>query len=391
MKRICIIYFLVFFFCISAFSQSRSDLEAERKRTLQEISEVDNILQNTAKEKKENLNSVRVLANKLSLRESVIRGMNEEIELLNERILLNRLGIEMMEDDLEMIRQNYSMAIVNAYKAKKLNPDIVYILSARDFNQGYKRIKYMQQVSRFRRSEAELINRLVEVIDESKKKLEDDLFNISDLKHREVIQKETLKSEQDRKQRLVKSLSSKEKQLQQELAEKKKKAKKIEAEINKIIAEERKRSEKSTLTPEQRLTGNNFLENKGKLPWPVERGTITGQFGVHPHPVLKNVTEENVGIEITTSGKITARAVFAGEVTAISAISGSNMTVIIRHGSYLSVYNNLVNVKVKSGDKVETKQTIGDVFSDAQTNNSVLKFMIFEKSYQDPEGWITKK
>lgn len=131
--------------------------------------------------------------------------------------------------------------------------------------------------------------------------------------------------------------------------------------------------------------------NKGRLPWPVEKGIITSHFGVHKHPVLKYVTENNYGIEITSSGKTIARSIFKGEVTAITAIAGANMTVIIRHGNYLSVYTNLINVKVKKGEKVGTKEEIGEVYQDASSNNNaVLKFMIFNKNYVDPEDWIAK-
>ncbi len=131
--------------------------------------------------------------------------------------------------------------------------------------------------------------------------------------------------------------------------------------------------------------------NKGRLPWPVEKGIITNHFGVHKHPVLKYVTENNFGIEITSSGRNSARSIFKGEVTAITAISGANMTVIIRHGNYYSVYTNLVNVKVKKGEKVDTKQIIGEVYQDPSANyNSTIKFMIFEKQYLDPELWIAK-
>jgi len=146
------------------------------------------------------------------------------------------------------------------------------------------------------------------------------------------------------------------------------------------------------MTPEKKLIGENFSDNKGRLPWPVEKGIITAHFGVYNHPVLKYVKEENVGIEITSVGKINARSVFKGEVSAISAITGANMTVIIRHGNYLTVYSNLVNVKVKTGDRVDVKQVVGEVYSDPRVDNSsVLKFMVFEqKNALDPEIWITK-
>jgi murein hydrolase activator len=371
--------------------QTRSELEEQRSKTLEEITYVDNLLKNTEKEKSASINSLRILGNKVNLRESIISGMGQEIGLLNERIDINMLAIDMMESDLQVLKEDYSRTIINSYKSKKINPEIVYILSARDFNQGYKRLKYLQQVSKFRRNESEIISELKLEIEGTKERLENDLGKISDLRHREVQQKELLQGEQQRKQKLVKNLGNKEKQLKKELDQKKVVANRIEKEIARIIEEERKKSIKNELTPEQKLIGDDFSVNKGRLPWPVEKGIITSHFGVHQHPVLKYVTENNFGIEITSSGKTSARSIFKGEVTAITAISGANMTVIIRHGNYLSVYTNLVNVKVKKGEKVGTKEVIGEVFQDpSANNNATIKFMIFESKYIDPEIWIAK-
>jgi len=374
------------------FSQNKAELEEQRRKTMDEIAYVDNILKSTAREKSESINELRILGNKVNLRESVIKGMSEEIYLLNDRIEINRIAIDMMESDLGKLKNDYARTIVNSYKSKKSNPEIIYILSAKDFNQGYKRLKYLQQVTKFRRNESEIISELKQQIEGTKKRLEDDLNNISDLQRKEVQQKNLLKAEQTRKQQIVISLGSKEKQLKKELEEKKRIAKKIEAEIARVIEEERKKALKREMTPEQKLIGENFSDNKGRLPWPVERGVITSHFGTHQHPVLKYVTEENKGIEITSSIKSSARSVFKGEVSAISAISGANMTIIIRHGNYLTVYSNLINVKVKTGDKIETKQELGDVYTDPrEDNNCILKFMIFEqKQALDPEQWITK-
>jgi len=350
------------------------------------------MLKTTEKEKIESLNALRMLGNKVNLRENVIRSMGKEIDLLNERIEINRIALEMMEEDLTVLKNDYSQAIVNSYKWKKVNPEIVYILSAKDFNQGYKRLKYLQQVTKYRRYESEIIGELKEEIEGTKARLEKDRIRISDLQKTEMQQKDLMKNEQTRKQGILKSLGNKEKQLQKDLAEKKRIARRIEEEINRIIEEEKKRALKSAMTPEQKLIGENFYDNRGRLPWPVEKGIITAHFGIHPHPVLKYVTEENKGIEITSEGKIAARSVFKGEVSAISAIAGANMTVIIRHGNYLSVYSNLVKVKVKKGDNVETKQEVGEVYSDPGTEkNCTLKFMIFEqKNALDPEQWIAK-
>jgi len=298
----------------------------------------------------------------------------------------------MMEKDLVKMKKDYARTIVNSYKSRKGNPELGYILSAKDFNQGYKRLKYLQQVTKFRHRETEIIMELKQQVEATKERLQEDLLNISELKGNEERQKSLLLQEQERKKRLVNSFGNKEKQLRKELEEKRKITARIDAEIARLIEEERKKRISTDLTPEQKLIGDNFSDNKGRLPWPVEKGIVTGQFGIHQHPVLAYVKENNIGIEITSSGKTPVRSIFNGEVTLISSISGANWTVIIRHGKYCSVYSNLVNVKVKKGDKILTKQEIGDVYIDPGNNsNSILKFMIFETKYLDPEDWIAKK
>jgi septal ring factor EnvC (AmiA/AmiB activator) len=365
------------------FSQTKAELEDKRKKTLEEITYVDNLLKTTEKEKSESINAVKIIGKKLNLRESVINNMGQEISLLSDRIALNSLAIEMMENDLIELKNDYARAVINSYKQKKGYPDLVYILSAKDFNQGYKRLKYLQQVTKFRRRESEIISELKSQIEAYKIKLQNDFYRVSELKSKEEQQKELLQKEQDRKQKMVKSLSNKEKQLRVDLEEKKRIAKKIESEIAKLIEEERRRVVKSEITPEQRIIGESFLENRGRLPWPVEKGIITSHFGVQQNPVLKYVTEKNIGIEITSSGNVAARSIFKGIVVKIFPIRGSNMTIIIRHGKYLSVYTNIVNVKVKQGDNVDIKEVLGDVYSDQRDNfNCVLKFMICETDYQ---------
>jgi septal ring factor EnvC (AmiA/AmiB activator) len=386
---------LLFVFMLNGLNgQSRKELEEQRQKTLEEISYVDNILKETAKEKSTGINELKIIGNKLGLRENVIAGMREEIVLLADRIELNKTAIDLMEEDLIVLKREYARTIVNSYKSKKGNPELGYLLSAKDFNQAYKRIRYLQQVTRFRRRETEIISELKSQIESTKRKLQEDLYNVSDLKSKEERQKSLLQQEQDKKKRLVNTLGNKEKQLKKELEEKKRIAQKIESEISRIIEEERKKSIRSELTPEQKLIGESFSENKGRLPWPVERGVITSQFGFQKHPVLTYVTEDNIGIEITSTGRTYVRSIFKGQVVKVFAISGANMTIIVRHGKYLSVYQNIVNVKVKSGEMVDVKQEMGEIFCDSEMGNkAVLKFMIFEEQqkYLDPELWITKK
>ena len=373
-------------------AQTRKDLEVQRKKTLEEISYVDNMIKETTKEKSTSINQLKIIGNKLVLREKVISGMQQEIKLLNQRIDLSKTAIDLMEKDLINMRKEYAGTIVNSYKAKKGNPELWYILSAKDFNQGYKRMKYLQQVSIYRRQETERIQGLVNEIEKSRKELQEDLYNISDVKGNEERQKELLQQEKEKKTKMISSFGNKEKQLKNELEQKKKIVQKIDEEIAKIIAEERKKKISTDLTPEQKLIGDNFYDNKGRLPWPVEKGIITGQFGEQKHQILAYVTEKNIGIEITSLGKTTARSVFKGQVMRVFPIPGGNVAIIIRHGKYLSVYQNIVYPKVKQGEMVELKQEIGDVFTDEEIGlKSILYFMIFEEKYLDPELWIAKR
>jgi septal ring factor EnvC (AmiA/AmiB activator) len=392
MKRLLTAVFFVSLVSSYAGAQTRKDLEEQRQKTLQEISYVDNLLKETSKEKNESLNELNMISRKLNLRESVVKGLQDEISLLNDRIDLNNLATGMMEGDLKILKKEYEQALLSSFRSSKANNEIAYILSAKDFNQGYKRLKYLQQVTKFRRQESEIIMELKSEIELSRKKMEEDLARISQLKTREDQQKYLLQDEKNKQQRIVKTLGSKEAQLQRELDEKRRIARRIESEISKLIEEERKKTVTSGLSAEQRVLSDSFTENKGKLPWPVDKGIITGHFGLQKHPVLKYVTEENIDIEITSSGSTPVKSIFAGEVAQVFTIRGANMAVIIRHGRYRTVYQNIIEVGVKKGDKVQTGQVIGRVFNDKDDGDkAVLKFMIFDETDKlDPELWITK-
>jgi septal ring factor EnvC (AmiA/AmiB activator) len=393
MKRVILSAVVVAGSLIAGYGQSRAELEEMRKKNLEEIEYVDRMLRSTATEKSENLNELRVIGKKLNLREKLINEYGQEISLLEYRISLNRTAGEMLEEDLNNLKNEYARSIVSAYKATKGTPAVAFILSSADFNQGYKRLKYIQQVARYRRKETETIETIYVELQNTQARLERDRKNIRDLKVREERQKQILGNEKSRKERLVTTLGKKEAQLKQDLAQKKKIARQIENEIARLIEEERKRSAVTPMSNEMKLIGESFGDNRGRLPWPVDRGLVTSHFGLQPHPVLKNVTEDNIGIEITSSGETKAKAVFRGEVVRIFAITGANMAVIIRHGIYLTVYQNIVNVRVKAGDAVDTGEILGDVFSDSSNGGkSVLKFMIYEeKKKLDPERWLLKK
>jgi len=381
------------FAAVGAHAQSRSELEDRRKKTLEEIEYVDNLLKQTTKEKTESLGQLSILSRKMNLRSDIIEGLREEIELLEYRIELNSLAISLMEDDLELLIKEYEKAIMHAQRVSKGQPEIAYIFSAKDLNQGYKRLRHLQQVAKYRRREAEVIRELKDIIGESKSRQEQDLKNIIELRATEERQLAALKGEQQNKTRLVTNLGKKERQLRQDLLKKRRIAEEIEKEIARVIEEENRRRARADLTPEEQLIGDDFAKNMGRLPWPVERGIITSQFGVHDHPVFKGTKVDNIGIEITAGERVQARAVFGGRIMSVFGIPGGNLAVIIRHGKYLTVYQNLVNVSVKQGDNVLTKQVIGEVFSDPnEGGKSTIKFMVYEeKIKKNPEEWIAKK
>jgi murein DD-endopeptidase MepM/ murein hydrolase activator NlpD len=385
---------ILFFLCsLSAYGQTLADLEERRAKTLADIEYVDKMLRETSTEKASSLQGLNIVNSKLRLRESVISDIQEQIELLTVRIELNETAIVLMEDDLEMLLRDYEKAILHAQRVSKGQPDFAYIFSARDINQGYKRLKYLQQVAKYRRREAELILDIKSEIERNKSKQEQDLKEIVSLKEKEEQQKSNLQREQRQKRSLLNRLSRQEKQLRQDLQDKRRIAREIEKEIERVIEEERRKRESIELTPEEVLTGDDFIKNKGLLPWPVEKGVITSKYGIHDHPLLKGTRVDNIGIEITSSEKIKARTVFKGSVVSVFGISGGNMAVIVRHGQFLTVYQNLVNVVVKPGDIVETKQILGDVFSDgSDSGKCIIKFMIYqEKDKKDPEEWLAKK
>ena len=390
MKKGAVFFVLVFALAYVLDGQSRKELEARQKAALDDINYVDNLIRNTANQKTQSLNDIEVLGKKIDIRETVIQSIVEDISMLNERIDINKTAIDLMESDIEILKKDYARAIVNSYKIKKSYPEIIYVLAAKDFNQGYKRVKFLQQFSNFRKIESENIVYVKNEIETSKSKLQDDLGRVTNLKVKQEQQKSMLLNEQNEKQDMVRVLTSKEKQLKKELESKKRIVEKIQSEITRLIEEERKSSRKSEVTPERKLDGDSFSENKGRLPWPVDKGVITSHFGLQKHPVLKYLTEENIGIEITGDKNMKVRSVFQGEVMRVFAISGANMTVIIRHGKFLTVYANLIDIKVKKGDKVGIRQEIGSVYSDESNKTAVLKFMIFETKYQDPEMWISK-
>lgn len=375
--------------------QLKGELEKEKKQTEREMERANKILEETKNKKKNTLLDLKVLSKKIDIQKRIIRNLQNEIKKLENEIKENLIITSSLERDLEKIKSEYAKLIVTAYKNRSSNDVRMYLFASKSFNQAYKRIKYIQQFTAYRKQQVKLINTLQKVITEKNNELvrqkEEKRKYFNDEKHAQL----ELKKDKYEKNSLVKKLSKREKELKMDIENKKQIAKRLEREIRKIIEEEARKNAKKNLyeklTPEEKLISENFDKNKGRLPWPTRQGVVIDKFGEHTHPVLRNIKVRNNGIDIGTITNSEVFAIFNGDVTKVIAIPGANYTVIIRHGSFLSVYQNLGYVTVKTGDWCTTNQYIGNVFTDNKRKESVLHFEIWkELEKQDPELWLSK-
>ncbi len=393
-QKICLLL-MVIIVGLNINGQDKKVLEEQKSLTQKEIEQTNMLLLETQKSRKNTLQRVRILNTRIKLRNDIIRNINQEIFLIENEIIQKEQLISELETDLSEVKEHYAELIVHAYWNKSRRDWMLFIMSAENFNQAYRRMKYLQQFSKFRKQQAQLIMQMKINIAEEIDKIEEVKIQKEGLVLEKTNENRTLVREKSGKNQLVTELSKKEKALKNEINEKKRIADKLEKAIADIIAEEARKASKASnmyrLTPEDKLISDNFQGNKGKLPWPVERGVITGRYGVHPHPVLKQVTVKNDGIDISTVKGAEARALFEGEVRKVVAILGANYTVILRHGNFLTVYQNIVDLKVKQGDRVSVKQVLGTVYTDNESNSTVLHVEIWkERSIQNPETWISR-
>jgi septal ring factor EnvC (AmiA/AmiB activator) len=378
-----------------SYCQTKKELEEQKKKTLEEIEDATNLLKETQETRKENVGQIQIINRRITLRGQIIESIEKETMLLDEEINEKSRLVAQMEQDLKTLKNEYAKLILFSYKNRDKYDRIIFLFSAENFNQAYKRLRYIKQFVIFRRKQAEGIKSLEGKMLNEIKALEEqreEKINLAEAKKKES---NTLQRELNQKSTLITQLKKRENELRKQIAEKKKISERIENEISEIVSAEAKRLKSAdlykTLTPEERIISNNFMENKGRLPWPTEKGVITEHFGIHPHPVLKGITIENNGVDIVTIPGAEARAIFEGVVSKVIAIMGANYTVIIRHGNYLTVYQNLINVKVKKGDNVKLKQSIGTIYTDKETNLTMLHIEIWkELQKQNPEEWLSR-
>jgi len=393
------IFVLLIFLIAFSYSkgQSINELKKEKEKTSQEIEYINHLLKETDQNTKTSINRLTILERKIRLQESLISNINYELGYLDSTIVRTSRNLDSLSADLELVKNRYAGMIRYARRNQDQNNQLLFFLSADDFNQAYKRFIYLRQYADYRRTQASEITKLKEQLGVLMEDLSSKKMNKQQLLSSRISQSDTYARQKAEQKEYYSALQKKDKDLRKKLESQQKIASRLEQEIEKIIAEEaRKLALKAAKepgvkpSPERKNLSDNFSQNKGKLPWPLQKGLITDHFGEHPDLVLKHVIKRNSGIDITTQSGSRARAVFKGEVTKVLALSG-NWAIILRHGSYLTVYSNLSSVSVQVGQKVDTKQELGTVFTDKEDDNrTVLKFQLwYENSKLDPEKWLS--
>ena len=396
------------------------ELEQQRKEALADIERTSLLLDQTQKTTKDYLQRLNLLSQRILSRKKVISLLGQEIAAIDEQTEGMEKQIRRLEGELKEKQQNYGKSVRSMYRRHSSQDKLLFILSADNFAQSLRRLRYLREYAAWQKKlaaditdkQSEITQKRNELIQTRKEKLA--------LRSEQEQEQHKLQTEEANQQKEVKELNKKKSELQAQLRKKRKQAQQldrmIEQQIAKEIAEaeakaraERERLAKANkgkatdserkadvkggyaMTKVERALSANFAGNRGRLPYPVTGShTIVASFGEQQHEELKYVRTNNNGIDILTSPGADARAVFNGEVTRIFVVPGFNNSVIVRHGNYLTVYSNLSQVYVKAGDKVSTRQAIGKIFSDAEDGNStVLHFQLWkEKTKLNPEPWL---
>lgn len=383
---------------ISANCQTVESLEKKIASIQKDIKLAEKLLKETSKNKEATINQVTLLQTQINQRESLIKTYQSQVNALNKAIQKNKNGIASAKKDLALFQKEYANLLKIAYRNKGKTNNLMFVFSSEDFNQAMRRMRYIQELNDLVKEKIEEIKNTQEKINNQLNKNESNKKEIEKVLAKEKEERASLVNDRDKLNKDLASLKKKETQIQKEIKTKEDEAKKLKKQIEKIIAEEiRKAKEReeqakknNTKSVDYNLS-NNFAQNKGKLPYPVEQGIITGKYGLSPHPTQPKVTVNNNGVDISTTKGAKARTVFEGEVCFVTS-QGSNNAILIRHGLYFTLYSNIEKVFVKVGDKVTTGQEIGRIHTNVSDGKTILHFEIWQenKTTVNPSLWIKK-
>ena len=403
-KYLSFLFFILLVFShLNGYAQSKRQLELEeRRRELQkEIRQITNLLFAGEKEKKSVVSAVEDLNYKISVRKNLMRITNQQANLLTREINSNQNEISKRRDKLKILKDDYGNMIVKSYKNRAAENKLMFLLSSSNFQQAYRRLQYIKQYADYQKQQAIIIKQETENL----KRLNQDLLRQKKEKQKLVAENKAAKAVLDKElkaqQVLISSIQKNLSKFTAQIKSKQKESDKLDREIRKLIREaiaaSNKKAGKSTklatfsLTPEQKILATNFTTNKGKLPWPVASGVVKMRFGTNPSPIDPKIKIKSNGVRIATNKGEQVRAVFEGTVQGIMTPKNGNNAIMIRHGNYITVYKNLSKFYVSKGEKVSTKQAIGEVITNKTSGESILSFGIYkDSSIQNPSHWIYK-
>ena len=380
------------------YSAQQKKLEGQKLSIKKEIEKI-NVLVSKNKQKTTTLlDNIEDVELKISVRNKLIEVNNQQSKNLSNQIKNKNDRIYDLQIELKKLKDEYATIVSNSYKKRSSKIKLMYVFASRNFNQAFTRFQYFKQYSTYRKEQANNIvltqnniSSLIDTLEKNKKKRE------VIIGENQKIKKE-LEGEKQKKNRLFNNLEKTNKNYLTEIRQKEKESKLIDNEIQKLIRlaiSESNNNDSSVnnfaLTPEGRIISSNFLSNKGQLPWPLKEGVITRRFGTQPHPVVRTTTINSTGIMIATSPNSLVRSIFEGQVLSVYGFKGGNPGILIRHGKYISNYQNLSQVFVKKGDKIKAGEEIGIIFTNITSGKAILKFSIFnELKPENPQNWLSK-
>lgn len=396
---------------------TQEKLEKRKAQILREIQEKEAMLQEVKSKEKSVTTQLQLQKEKIVLKQKLINTTEKQTKVLTNDIYINQVSINRLKKELVLLKEDYAEMILKSYKARSERSRVMFLLSSQNFLQAYKRAQYMKQYASYRKTQGEEIEQKSKELEGRTEKIVVQKEEKQKLLVENEKEKLLLEKEKQEQEEIAKTIKKSKNQIAAEIKSKQQETKKIDKQIDKLIRDaiaaankktaaankkanpkaatpERTRETESAtkivLTSEGKIIADNFKANKGRLPWPVEKGFVSLGYGDQAHPVYKSLIVHNSGVEITTDQGANARAVFGGEVIKVMVLSPVNKAVMIQHGDYFTVYQNLSSVSVSKGDKVNIKETIGKIRTNGDTGKTVLKFTISQNTtYNNPASWLS--
>jgi septal ring factor EnvC (AmiA/AmiB activator) len=430
----------------------KNKLQSRKLKIEKEIIQVNRELEQTKQNKSANLNQLVLINKKIDKREDLINAIEQEVGSIDSQVNDMSDTISRITGNLKSLKEEYARLIYSTYRNRSAYNRLMFLFSSHNFNQAYKRLKYLQQYTEYREAQVKSITEAQRVLTTQKLELEKRKSSKLTLKHSQEKERNILAKEKALKDEKIKNLTSQEKNLLVKLRNNEVALNNLQMAIERLVAEEIKKanqekarkaalaaesdrkakadadkkaranaepgskvtepakaepiarvdasrstvakaapvkSNSMSVTAEDVALTGSFAGNKGSLPSPVDRGSVISSFGEHPHAEFQNIKIKNNGIDISSVNGAKAKAVFEGEVSSVIFIANLNYVVIVRHGDYLSVYSNLEDVAVKKGEKVKIRQTLGTVSTGQGEAKSRLHFELWQGTIvQNPASWL---